>query len=66
MKAVVKYNYLEVEQMNRFDYFKNIQKVSVQHPENKRLNGYFCKWGEYTFWIDKNRFSDLFVIGDED
>lgn len=28
--------------MDRYTYLKDIEKVSVQHLENKRIKGFYC------------------------
>ena len=64
MYAKVKDFILFVEPMTKYEYNEKFNKTP-QHLENKWKNGYYCNWKGYKFWIDENRFNDLFKIVDE-
>ena len=42
MKAKVKNFEVIVQPMTKFEFYDKIKKYQIQHPENKRINGYYC------------------------
>lgn len=48
--------------MDKYTYLKDIEKVPIQHLENKRIKGFYCNWNEYTFWISENDFNKICII----
>ena len=63
MKVILK-NPIEVVPMNKFDYNKNILKITIQHPENAWVNGYCCYFMDETFFIEDKLFNSLFKTVD--
>lgn len=63
MRVKVKNFILKVTPMTKYDYNIKFNK-EPQHLENKWKNGYYCNWNGYKFWIDEQRFNDLFEIDD--
>lgn len=49
MKARVKNFEIDAEPMTKFEYYDQIKKMQIQHPENKRINGFYCNWNGYKF-----------------
>ena len=41
MKAKVKNFEVIVQPMTKFEFYDKIKKYQIQHPENKRINGYY-------------------------
>lgn len=62
MKAIVKNFEVEVIPMTKFEYYDKIKKMQIQHFENKRINGFYCDWNGYKFWIDEDNFNKLYTI----
>jgi hypothetical protein len=62
MKARVKNFTIEVQPMTKFDYNYQILKIQVQHTENKRVNGFYCNWNGYEFWLMEENFNKLYEI----
>lgn len=52
--------------MDRYTYLKDVEKVSVQHLENKRIKGFYCNWNGYTFWIDESNFNKICIAKEYD
>jgi hypothetical protein len=51
--------------MTKYDYNQQILKVKAQHTENKWIDGFFCNWNGYKFWIDVKTFNKLYTIEDD-
>lgn len=62
MKAKVKTFVIDVEPMNKFEYNFKIKNITVQHLENKRIDGYYCNWNGYKFWLSKDDFNKIYTI----
>lgn len=62
MKARVKTFEIEVEPMTKFEYYDKIRKLQYQHLSNKRINGYWCNWNGYTFWMDEVNFNKIYTL----
>lgn len=66
MIVSVNEKYLTAEPMTKFEYYDKVRKLQIQHPENKWIDGYYCNWLGFKFWLDKETFYLLFKIEDED
>lgn len=62
MIAKVKNFEAHCEPMTKFEYYDKIKKMQIQHFENKRINGFYCNWNGYKFWIDEINFNKLYTI----
>lgn len=62
MKARVKNFDVEVKPMTKYEFYDRILKLQVQHRENKRINGFYCNWNGYKFWIDEIDFNKIYTI----
>lgn len=62
MIAKVKNFEVHCEPMTKFEYYDKIKKMQIQHFENKRINGFYCNWNDYKFWIDEINFNKLYTI----
>lgn len=62
MKAKVKNFEVDVQPMTKFDYNDQILKMKIQHTENKRIDGFYCNWNGYKYWIDKDVFNKLYIL----
>lgn len=62
MKAKVKNFEVVAEPMTKWDYNSNIRKVQLQYSGNKAIDGYYCSWNGYKFWIDKDNFDKIYEI----
>mgnify|MGYP006892905555 FL=1 len=62
MIAKVKNFEVHCEPMTKFEYYDKIKKMQIQHFENKRINGFYCNWNGYKFWIDEINFNKLYTI----
>ena len=62
MIAKVKNFEFHCEPMTKFEYYDKIKKMQIQHFENKRINGFYCNWNGYKFWIDEINFNKLYTI----
>lgn len=65
MKAKVKSFEIEVTPMTKYEFYETIRKIPVQHRSNKRIDGFYCNWNGYTFWLTKEDFNKLYKIEDE-
>ena len=67
MIAKIRVNELSFEPMTKFEYYDKIRKFQIQHPENKWIDGYYCDWLGFKFWLRKDDFNLLFEeINNED
>ena len=66
MKAKVKNFEVIVQPMTKFEFYDKIKKYQIQHPENKRINGYYCNWNGFKFWLRKEDFDNIYTIIDND
>ena len=64
MKARVKTFEVDVEPMTKFEYNSKIKKILIQHQENKRIEGYYCNWNGYRFWLSKDNFDKIYTLED--
>lgn len=62
MKAKVKNLEILCKPMTKFDYNDQVLQKKIQHLENKRINGYYCNWNSYIFWIDEDIFNKLYTV----
>ena len=52
--------------MTKFDYYQKILKKGTQHTENKWINGYYCNWNDYKFWLPDTIFQQLYKSLNDD
>lgn len=65
MKARVKTFEITCKPMTKFEYYDKIKKYQIQHFENKRINGYYCNWNGFKFWLTEDIFNQLYTILDD-
>lgn len=53
---------IDATSMDKYTYLKDIEKVPIQHLENKRIKGFYCNWNGYTFWISENDFNKICIV----
>lgn len=61
-KYIVKNFIINAIPMTKFDYYQKILNKNIQHTENKWINGYYCNWNGYTFWLEEEIFNKLYKL----
>lgn len=65
MKAKVKSFEVDVTPMTKYEFYEQVKKIPVQHRSNKWIDGFYCNWNGYTFWLCKEDFDKLYKIENE-
>ena len=65
MLANVKSIKVNVVPMTKFEYYDKILHRNTQHLENKWVDGFFCNWNDYKFWLQKDIFDKLYILRDD-
>lgn len=65
MKAKVKEFEIEAQPMTKFEYLDQILKRQLQYHGNTKMNGYYCNWNGYRFWISEDNFNKIYTIIDD-